>query len=270
MAYIQRIAFRHLYSIRHQVVGALGMVFKSMPKYDFIEWLHDSAPKMVSFAHESSGNGSLYFRHDESKKTHVQNYAMLINLCLMAYEAQMSARDASIAAYRANDMISTSQSDHPNEDQYGTELGGSWDVEGFIIRSGIVLTFGAIEEFERGVIRVLLSLGNQGQCRQAPSITARLKDFNAMTSEWAALEKTRKTYSVKGRHELLSSFGLNADIDTEWNRRLKLMRDDRNQIAHGFKALSHPFQTFVSLHYDCFAAVREIARQAKEVQHIVL
>lgn len=270
MAHIQRIAFRHLHSIRHQVVGALGMVFKSMPQYDFIEWLHNSAPKMVSFVHESWEDGSLYFRHDESRRTHVQNYAMLINLCLVAYEAEISARDASIAAYRANDMISTSQSDHADEDRYGTELGGSWDVEGFIIRSGIVLTFGAIEEFERGVIRVLLSLGKQGQRREGPSITARLKDFNARTSEWVALEKTRKTYSVKGRHEVLSSFGLNVDIDTEWNRRLKRMRDDRNQIAHGFKALSHPFETFVSLHYDCFAAVREIARQAKEIQNIVL
>ena len=272
MACIQRIAYRHLYSIRCQAVATLGMIFKSMRKFNFQEWLHDSAPLLVSAFHHCDFTDDMYTSHGDDSASLIQNYAMMLNICLDAHENNSADRDLVMKEYCKDALRSTSASDHADEDYHGTELGGEWDPKAFVIRGAIILTLGALEEFERGVLRILFNHGEKSRATDSPKriFTPRLSDYKQASLEWTRAEKSRKTHSVAERHSLLKQFSIIADPPAEWCRRLRTMRTDRNTIAHGIASLSHPFQVFLQLHYDVYRAVRHISTEAMAAQRIDL
>lgn len=272
MAYIQRIAYRHLYSIRFQAVAALGMIFKSMRKFNFEEWLRDAAPLLVSAFHECNFPDDMYTSHEDNSVSLAQNYAMMLSTCLEAHESISAERDRLMNEYCIDALRSTSASDHADEDDYGTELGGEWDPEAFVIRGAIILTLGVLEEFERGVLRILFNHGEKPRATDSQKMifTPRLSDYSKGSSEWTRAEKSRMIHSVAGRHSLLKQFSITADPPTEWYVRLRKMRTDRNTIAHGIASLIHSFQAFLHLHYDVYRAVRHISTEATVAQRIAL
>lgn len=262
MAYAVRIAYRQLYSLRHQVVGTLGMVFQAHRHFDFGHWVQDSAPLLASTLDGIECGDSLYLKHGDSSASMVQNYAMLLNVVLMAYERTAASRDPAMRVYKHESTKSTSMSDHADEDDYGTELGGGWDCEAFVIRSGILLSFGVLEEFERGTLRILYNYcGSPPGKKLEQIVTPRLADYKAVNDDWKRAESQRRTACVSGRHSLLRDFGIDADPATDWYARLRGMRTDRNTIAHGFAALTHPFQTYLALHYDIFRYINHLAQE---------
>jgi hypothetical protein len=275
MAYITRIPFRHLHAIRDQVVGSLGMIFNAMRSFKSEDWLSESAPVLLPALRGLKSRGDvhdLFLEHDERDGRLVQNYAMLLNYCLMNHEAIVAAEEAAMQTFVTESYKSTSGSDHPAEDYHGTDLGGEWDIPGFIIRSGVVLSLGALEEFERGTLRILCSWkdSRRNGVVAAKLIYPRLADYKRSSPGWEAAERARKTETVGGRHSMMRRFGIDADLRTEWNARIRQMRTDRNTIAHGKQAISHPLQSFLQLHYDIFAAVCDISRQSKLSCGIVL
>src|SRR5262245_24083341 len=126
MAYITRIPFRHLHAIRIQVVGSLGMIFKAMGHFSLEEWLSQSAPMLLQALRDlkaRDGMHGLYLMHDERAGPSVQNYAMLLNCCLMSYEAIVATDNVAMQTFVTESYRSTSGSDHPTEDYHGTDLG---------------------------------------------------------------------------------------------------------------------------------------------------
>ncbi len=244
------------------------MVFKAMRYFKFEEWLSISAPALLPALIDlksSGGARDLFLEHDQRDGPLVQNYAMLLNCCLLNYEAVEAADKTAMQTFVTESYKSTSVSGHPAEDYHGTDLGGEWDILGFIIRGGIVLSLGALEEFERGTLRILCSWEDEGKKRSTTTklIYPRLADYKKSSSSWEAAERGRTTQTVSGRHSMLRRFGIDADPKVDWNTRIRQMRTDRNTIAHGQQALSHPFQSFLQLHYDIFTAVCDISRQSK-------
>lgn len=272
MAYIKRIGYRQIHAIKHQVIAALGMVFKAMRMFDFKEWAATSAPSLAPFIADCSSEGTLYARHGDNSAPLVQNYAMLLNSCTMSLEASAANGDPEMKEYWIESIKSSSASDHSEEDYYGSAHGGEWDVTGFIIRSGIVLTLGALEEFERGLLRILVVHGTKPRAISGRTelFRPRLKNFVHISPEWEKIEKSKKTYALPGRHSLLKEYSIDPTPSTEWNKRLSDIRKDRNQIAHGREALTFPLERFLLLHYDVYRAMRHLGNEAVKAQNIEL
>lgn len=248
------------------------MVFKAMREFDFEEWTTTSAPGLTPFIASCSSGGSLYTRHGDDRAPLVQNYAMLLNSCIMSYEASQAASDPEMKEYWFVSIKSSSASDHSEEDYYGSARGGMWDVEGFIVRSGIVLTLGVLEEFERGLLRILVVHGTKP--RAVPGKTEpfrpRLKDFVYVSPEWERIGKSNKTHTLSGRHNLLREYSIDSAPSTEWSKRLSDIRRDRNKIAHGSEALDFPLERFLLLHYDVYRAMRYLGNETVKAQNIKL
>lgn len=268
MAYIKRIGYKHLYTIRFQVIVSLGMIFKSMRIFNMIEWANKSMPEIVPFLKKYESDELLYLSHNSDDTIGVQNYAMLLNTCLEDYE--LSHEEDEINEYFWQSMKSTSLSDHSDEDYYGTELGGEWDIESFIIRSGIVLTIGVLEEFERGVIKILTIHGTKRGAKPTNRsiIKPRLHDFTSTSEKWKKVEK--KTHTIRGRRTLLREYDINANPGTEWNIRLSEIRNERHKIVHGVKVPQVTFRQFLILHYDIYKAIKHLADEILGKQQIEL
>jgi hypothetical protein len=268
MAYIQRIGFRHLHAIRMQVVATLGMTFKSMRRFDFRQWLEESAPRLLP-AFDYATFGGLYVSHDHTDGPIEQNYAMIFNTCLLRFETLSADSDDEMKEWLRHSLKSSSASDHADEDYFGSELGGEWDPIGFIIRSGVILTLGVIEEFERGVLRILSSQVSQpSRLPTGLNFMPRLADYRRRPPAWKKL--AGKAQTVRGRRELFSQFGISIETNAPWSDRLRAIRSDRNSIVHGAQALSPTFDVFLQLHYDVFAAMRHISSEILRSQRIVL
>ena len=271
MAYITRIVYRHTEAIRSQVTGALGMVFKAMPAFDLQVWLNESAPKLVGFAEQMElEDNEIYLKHDSTGDTLVQNYAMALNSIIMGFDASQESDWG--RAYFADSIQSTSASDHADEDYYGSELGGHWDIPNFIIRGGIILLLGALEEFERGTLRILCKkLGDPDSPSVCDELSyPRLADYQGTSERYECLERSRALLSVSRRHQELRKYGIDADADREWNRLIRRLRESRNKIAHGTAALVHPFQDFLDLNYSIYHAARDISQQSRRRLNVVL
>ena len=270
MAYITRIVYRHTHAIQSQVTGALGMTFKAMMVFDLREWLNESAPKLVGFADQMQLGDDICLKHANTDGIMVQNYAMALNSAIMAFDASQNSDWG--RAYFIDSIRSTSAGDHAGEDYYGTDLGGEWDIPNFIIRSGIILLLGALEEFERGTLRILCKkLGDPDSPNAFNELfIPRLADYQGTSERYENLERSRALQTVSRRHRELRQYGIDADADTEWNRLIGRLRRSRNTIAHGEAALVHPFQDFLDLNYSIYRATSDIAEQAKQKLNIAL
>lgn len=270
MAYITRIAFRHAHSIRSQVVAALGLVFKAYRQFDLHDWLDQSAPALKEHVTDDLLKTDLYVRHGDHSSPMGQNYALLLNSAILSLDHARTSqwgRD-----YFIDTIRSSSGGDHRDEDYHGTHLGGDWDIPNFIIRSGIVLLLGALEEFERGTLRILTHFLPAPCLASQPTdmIVPRLQDYQRECPGYLRLDRSRRLQSVKGRHEELGRYGVSFDQASEWTTVITRLRRSRNTIAHGVAASVHPFDDFLQLNYAVYRAVDDIARQIESAHRIAL
>ena len=248
------------------------MAFEAHRYFDLEEWLLDSAPDLAPILKKLKTVPPVPPKHDESEGQRQQKYISLLSGCLTNYEICLAGKDIDMRRYFEHAMRNTSNSDHAKEDHYGTEIGGAWNVENFIIRSGIVLNLGALEEFERGVLRILcarVALPKKA-ARKQKLFYPRLNDYLQTSPAWEKAEKARTTQTVGGRRALFEKYDIDSNSNDEWNVRIKKMRQDRNTIAHGNQALRHPFKDFIQLHYDLFHFVRFISVQTHLIHRIAL
>ncbi|OGW28390.1 MAG: hypothetical protein A2X56_00060 [Nitrospirae bacterium GWC2_57_13] len=266
MAYIKRIAFRHLHALKVQTIGALGMIAKACLKFDIREWLAVQAPILLEHLPEKCD--ALYEHHDDKLKNLTQNYSMLLNVSLLQYESSIKD-DSDLRDYFLQSLRSSSASDHAAEDYFGSNLGGAWDIDGFVVRSSIILTLSVSEEFERGVIRILASHGSTTlPLARSQAFVPRLKDYNEASPIWEKLR--RSTQTVQGRHKILRQYGIDPSPDVSWMFRLIEIRKRRNEIAHGIGAPEVTLDTFLNVHYDVWRSVAHLSREVEAVQRIIL
>lgn len=266
MAYIKRIAFRHLHALKVQTIGIVGMIAKARLTFDLREWLAAQAPTLLE--HLPSPSGDLYERHDERSKNLTQNYSMLLNVCLLQYESSIKD-DPDLCDYVIQSLRSSSASDHAAEDYYGSDLGGAWDIDGFVLRSSIVLTLSVLEEFERGVIRLLTRHGSTDlPVVRSRAFVPRLKDYNESSPKWKKLQ--RSTHTVRGRYKIFRQYAIDPSPDVPWMSRLIEIRKYRNKIAHGIGAPDVKLSTFFNVHYDVWRAVGHLSREVEMAQQIIL
>jgi len=169
--------------------------------------------------------------------------------------------------YAGHSQISSSTSPHAREDNAGTNLGGAWNTEQFVLRGAIILTLGGLEEYERGVLRILFANINKGWKARSEPFVPRLADFRFSSQQWQKLEKERKTYTYAQRSKLFEKFDVTRP-DTEWRARLDQTCRNRNRIAHGYEPVSVSLMTFLQLHYDVFAAMYDISKKVLDVYNI--
>lgn len=241
------------------------MIAKASLRFDMREWLKEQAPLLVEHL---SDKDNLCQHHDSKSKTLIQNYSMLLSVCLSRYESEL-ANDPAMNDYFLQSNCSTLASDHAVEDHHGTDLGGGWGIAGFVLRSSIVLTLSVIEEFERGVIRILANHGSTTvPVTRSHEFIPRLKDYREQSD--ASNKAAKSTHATSGRQRLLRKYGVDPSPPDAWMLRLTEMRRQRNQIAHGDYAPPVTLGMFLQLHYDVWRSVHHLSQQVRQVQRIVL
>jgi hypothetical protein len=268
MAYIKRIAFRHLHAIKVQTIGTLGMMAKARLSFDLREWLGEQAPFLIEHLPNITEAEWAYESHQENTNVLGQNYSLLINSALYGYESTL-VDDPDMQSYFEESHVSSSISDHAAEDYYGSDLAGAWDLEGFIVRSSIVLTLSVLEEFERGVIRILSNFGStEPALVRKERLIPRLEDYKSLSPEWERLK--RSMHTISGRHRALRQYCIEPTPNEPWLHRLVDVRKHRNDIAHGIGAPAMELGKFISIHYDVWRAICHISTEAIARQNILL
>jgi hypothetical protein len=266
MAFILRIGYRHLEAIRAQTITvAMGLNW-SRNKFDFREWLTNQAPHLLGTLDRMQMPADIPLAFDNERHWH---YAILLNSLLHFYEAD--SPDSSIQARYKHSIVSTSLSDHRLEDYAGADKGGAWHPDPFAFRAGIILTLGALEEFERGTLRILTGLRHASMSYSGASeaFRPRLADFEAPNPIWAEYESKKKTFTAAGRMKILGTFGIDRP-NTKWRRRLDRASRRRNQIAHGLVPVKATLAMFLRTHYDAFTAMRWLSRACRKAQNVLL
>lgn len=266
MGYILRIGYRHLESIRSQTL-TVSMGFNwSKRQFNLEDWLQEQAPELVPHLPFLDGYEDIpkSFSHERS-----WHYAIILNSLLMKYESDSDDEDVNHRFMQS--LVSTSMSDHADEDYAGSRRGGNWNPDPFSFRAGTILTLGALEEFERGTIRVLTGIehSKHDYISETDPHFPRLQDFENTNPVFDALEKKQKTFTRGGRMKILKKYGLSKPTD-EWAARLREAYNNRNQIAHGLAPVNVTLSMFPKTHYDAFTAMRWLAEEFRVHQNIQL
>jgi hypothetical protein len=268
MAYILRIGYRHPEAIRCQTIAVTMGLNWSKRRFDFREWLGEQAPHLLETLDRISGAGlddiPQAFQHERQ-----WHYSMLLNTILFFYE--LRSNDSTIRARLTHSRVSTTLSDHPEEDYAGAGKGGSWDSDPFPFQAGIIMRLGTLEEFERGSLRILTAIQHAGVSHigAAHPFRPRLADFQASNPVWDKHERRRSTFTASSRMRLFGTFGIQKP-DTKWRRRLDRAWKRRNQIAHGLVPVKATLAMFLRTHYDAFAAMRWLSRTCRKAQNLLL
>ncbi len=266
MGYILRIGYRHLEAIRCQTLS-VSMGFNwSKRIFDFRDWLNEQAPELVDTFDSIDGLDDIPSHFEHARTWH---YALLLNTVLTFYESRSA--DPAIQFRFAHSMVSTSCSDHADEDDAGADHGGSWDADPFPFRAGIIMTLGALEEYERGVLRILTGLQHAGKSYMGESapLRPRLAEFRASNPIWEDLERRRKTFTPRSRMRIFESFGIHKP-NTKWRHRLDHSWRDRNEIAHGLSPVNVTLSMFLQTHYDSLTAMRWLSHACCTAQNVML
>ena len=175
-------------------------------------------------------------------------------------------KEPQFADYLRESLVPSWYSDHEAEDDFGANKAGAWDSKGFVLRSGIVLTLGAQEDFEKSIIRILLN--NQSSIPFKPQnlFKPTLGDYLKETGVWKRREQ--ETWKCEGRRNLLKELGLAKPDNQSWYKRLNTARNDRNHIAHGYCSIDVTLTRFLEIHYDVFAAMNYWASECLSKHHI--
>lgn len=262
MGYILRIGYRHIDAIKFQALSTLGSILTSYTSLTFKSWLRESAPELLP-VYEDELDSNFYPTQHENQD--VKNYARTLFWIVKRFEEEHP--DKLMKTYASHSQISSSASPHAREDYAGTNLGGAWNAEQFVLRGAIILTLGGLEEYERGVLRILFANRNKEWKAQSEIFAPRLADFRFSSQQWQKLEKQRKTYTYAQRSKLFEKFDIKRP-DTEWRARLDQTCRNRNRIAHGYEPVSVSLMTFLQLHYDAFAAMYDISKKVLDVHNI--
>jgi hypothetical protein len=266
MGYILRIGFRHLEAIRDQVVACVAALNAYGHSFTLEDWLTREAPELIPALLAVRFPPDLPTSHSRKE---ILNYALPLNSIIRSYETEINTGDPEVMAYGAETMISSSMSDHYEEDEAGAALGGYWNADPFPLRAGMILLLGALEGFERGTIRILTGASGESRRSSTDLLRPRIDDFLRPNREWKELERRRKTFSPRSRAEVLARFGI-VWPDSAWRGRIQRAWQDRNRLAHGFEPIQVKFSTFLQTGYDCFSAMRHLALQCRAIHHIDL
>jgi hypothetical protein len=260
---ILRIGFRQISAIRDQVIFALGSCMETRLHFTLKEWVRGQAQMLVPYLPLL----------DEVKTSHDERtsigYGSSLHSLFTTY-AQEDRSNTALGAYWREEAKRTSESEHLDEDLFGSEIGGGWDIEAFITRAGIVLTLGAREEFERGVLRMLFAskepLKPEAIVRVG-TIRPGWEDFILATKEWKEKEGQARTCSA--RRKLFHKFEIESLPDgSEWVDRLESAWSDRNLIVHGSKPVQFSFSRFLDVHLDVFTAMNHLADECLQKANI--
>jgi hypothetical protein len=266
MGYVLRIGYRHLESIHFQTIAVAMSVNWSKRQFDFRDWLIEQAPELIE-VYDSMGEMDdipSSFNHDRSS-----HYAILLNSVLFNYESR--SIDNAIRFHFSQSLVSTSVSEHVEEDDAGASYGGSWDIDPFAFRSGIIMTLGTLEAFERGVVKILTGLkhNNRSYTSASDPFKPRLPEFEASNPIFEGLESKRKTFTSGSRMKILEEFGIKKSNDP-WRTRLDKSWRDRNQIAHGLFPVNTTLSMYLQTHYDVLTAMRWLCDECHTAQNIIL
>jgi hypothetical protein len=205
MGYGLRIGFRHLESIRSQTVAVAMSVNWAKRRFSLRDWLQDQAPELIPYVDRAHVGDDLphEFSHDR-----VCHYAIILNSILVFFEGE--SEDPWIRHRFRHSLVSSSQSEHSEEDYAGSAKGGWWSAESFAFQAGIIFTLGAVEEFERSVLRVLTGVQSAGRTYvgETKPYRPRLADFEAVNPIWIEHEQRRRTHTYRERSRLLQDFGI--------------------------------------------------------------
>jgi hypothetical protein len=266
MGYVLRIGYRHLEAIRSQTIGVAMSVNWAKRQFDFRDWLSEQAPELVPVfdSSESWGDIPTSFKNDR-----IWHFAIILNTLLMKYESD--SRDSSIVKRFDHSLVSSSASDHADEDYAGSDQGGSWSFDPFAFRAGVILTIGALEEFERGTIRILTGLENRGATNggSAPPFKPRLSDYQATNPIWNALELKKKTFTPWGRAKVLKKYSIEYP-KVDWRSRLDDAWQNRNLVAHGIQPVDVTLSMFLQTHYDVFEAMNWLSAECLGRHNVLL
>lgn len=266
MGKIVRIGYRHLEAIRFQTIAtAMGLNWAKRT-FDFREWISDQAPELVSVLDDVDFGDDIPLSFSRDR---IWNYAILLNSLLVVYESQ--ADDPRIKFRFAQSMVSTSSSDHAEEDYSGTDKGGAWNCDPFPFRAGIILTLGALEEFERGILRIVTGVKHaKFACKSAKNpFRPGVSDFDATNPIWDDLDRKKETYSWPRRRKELVKLGLPKPVG-QFFEDLRAMSEHRNKIAHGFKPINSTLSDFLATHYNALAAMNWYGKACRETLNIEL
>jgi len=247
MSFIRRIGYRHLDAVKFQVFSAMSCSFADRPKFYFKEWLMDQFPAAKEILKQE------YFSSAYNEKDSIWEYRGILNTALMIYES--NSKDEDILFRYREGFVSSSLSDHCDEDMHGSELAGFWDYEQFIIRSGIVASLGVLEEFERGVLRILFQhRENSEHFIDKP----RLNDFLYECETWLKIKKNAN--AVDRRRKMFKEFNIKITAQEPWFTRLSEIRNKRHLYAHGMGAPHVIFQDFIECQQFVYKNILLICR----------
>jgi hypothetical protein len=234
--------------------------------FDFRAWLREQAPQLVEILDVSAQDDDIPTKFTNDRFWH---YSMLLNTLLRTYEER--SRDPIINAVLRHSRVSTSMSDHSEEDYAGADQGGSWDAEPFAFRAGIIMTLGALEEFERGVLRILTNMTheNKSYIMQARPFRPRLADFRRTNPLWEKLDSEGKTHFRNARIKLLRKYKIELPQEA-WRARLDKAWKARNEIAHGFGPVNATLGMYLHTYYDAFAAMIWLGEACLSAQNVSL
>jgi hypothetical protein len=251
MGNILRIGFRHLESVRHQTLATLGSCFATRARFSLATWASEQFPEALPFVREVA---CVVTSHDVTDCGPIRNYAPALMSLMRFYEE--AHPDPVIQRYASEAAVSTSLSDHAEEDHFGTRRGGSWDQEDFVLRAGLVFTMASLEFFERGVLRTLLKRAEELKESDRTIPRAGLSDFKDKSFPEGDPDHEQALKTAKERWDLLRS-----RFHLRQPQLPRELRDDRNDIAHSLYPVRAIFSGFLQAHYAVFKAMNDVAGQ---------
>ncbi|MBT0119881.1 hypothetical protein [Vibrio alginolyticus] len=248
MAYITRIGYKHLEAIRSHVSVSLSSMYANQHHLDFSKWVHDQFPDAKFILEQDYFSKSKF----NGRGDHQINF--LLCAAMDVYESY--SKDSDIVSMGRESMVSSSLSKHHEEDSHGSELAGYWEHDQFIIRAGIVASLGALEEFERGALRILYAEHTE-ETSMFPM--PKLRDFKYECKGWKAVKN--QANSVDRRRKLFKKFNVQASANELWYSKLAEYRKLRHVFAHGAGAPAVKFQDFMQCQHYVYKSMAHIASE---------
>jgi hypothetical protein len=241
MGKILRIGFRHLESVRHQTLATLGSCFATRARFSLATWASEQFPEALPFVGEVA---CVVTSHDVADCWPIRNYAPALMSLVRFYEETHA--DPVIQRYASEAAVSTSMSDHAEEDYFGTKRGGGWDQEDFVLRAGLLFTMASLEFFERGVLRTLLRNANGLKESDRTIPRAGLPDFKDKSFPEGDPDHRDRLKNARERWDFLRS-----EFRLTQPQLPKVLHDDRNDMAHSLFPVQVTFSEFLQATMRC-------------------
>jgi len=267
MGDILRIGFRQLEAIKKQVVFGLASSMAAKPSFSLKDWIQEYEPDLCSHYPKDGDFGSCSTSHKGS----TLNYVPALDILISDFE-ESGRKDPCMERYVAESGKRTSGSAHFDADILGSQRGGGWSVENFILRSGLMLALGVQEAFERDVIRILDSYVDPSIATGSNRDTIRptTDDVQTETSSKSKSEDQRRMGKCSDRRRILSEYKVDSRLP---EKQAELLLDawyDRNHLAHGYRIVDVEISltTFLKVHHHVFFAINHLSDQCLNKHNI--